>query len=85
MHEVNPHWTAQRRKGLRRPGKSDVLDAQAVARHLREEGEGLPLVQAETVVTASLQIWSRLRDDLVLDMARLRNRLHALLLLCGPE
>src|SRR5262249_17297805 len=71
--------------GLRRPGKSDVLDAQAVARLLREEGESLPLVQAETVATASLQLWSRLRDDLVLDMTRLRNRLHALLLLFDPE
>lgn len=82
VHEVNPRWTAQRRRGLRRPGKSDVLDAQAVARLLREEGESLPLVQAETVASASLQLWSRLRDDLVLDMTRLRNRLHALLLLC---
>jgi hypothetical protein len=36
-HEVNPRWTAQRRRGLRRPGKSDVLDAQAVARLLRQE------------------------------------------------
>jgi transposase len=85
VHEVNPRWTAQRRRGLRRPGKNDVLDAQAVARLLREEGESLPLVQAETVATASLQLWSRLRDDLVLDMTRLRNRLHALLLLCDPE
>jgi transposase len=85
VHEVNPRWTAQRRRGQRRPGKSDVLDAQAVARLLREERESLPLVQAETVVSASLQLWSRLRDDLVLDMTRLRNRLHALLLLCDPE
>src|ERR1051326_4118412 len=85
VHEVNPRWTAQRRRGLRRPGKSDVLDAQAVARLLREEGESLPLVQAETVASASLQLWSRLRDDLVLDMTRLRNRQHALLLLCDPE
>ena len=54
-------------------------------RQLREEGESLPLVQAETVVSASLQLWSRLRDDVVLDMTRLRNRLHALLLLCDPE
>jgi transposase len=50
VHEVNPRWTAQRRRGLRRTGKSDVLDAQAVARLLREEGESLPLVQADTVV-----------------------------------
>jgi hypothetical protein len=31
VHEVNPRWTAQRRRGQRRPCKSDVLDAQAVA------------------------------------------------------
>src|SRR5262249_28347663 len=68
VHEVNPRWTAQRRRGLRRPGKTDVLDAQAVARLLREERESLPLVQAEDAVVASLQLWSRLRDDLVLDM-----------------
>ncbi len=85
VYEVNPRWTAQRRRGLRRPGKTDALDAQAVARLLREEGESLPLVQAEEVAVASLQLWSRLRDDLVLDMSRLRNRLHALLLLCDPE
>ena len=55
------------------------------ARLLREEGDTLPLVQAETVISASLQLWSRVRDHLVLDMTRLRNRLHALLLLCDPE
>jgi transposase len=44
VHEINPRWTARRRRGLRRPGKNDVLDAQAVARLLREEGESLPLV-----------------------------------------
>ena len=85
VHEINPRWTAQRRRGLRRPGKTDALDAQAVARLLREEGESLPLVQAEEPAVASLQLWSRLREDLVLDMTRLRNRLHALLLLCDPE
>lgn len=85
VHEINPRWTAQRRRGLRRPGKTDALDAQAVARLLREEGESLPLVQAEEPAVASLQLWSRLREDLVMDMTRLRNRLHALLLLCDPE
>ena len=81
VHEVNPRCTAQRRRGLRRPGKSDALDAQAVARLLREESESLPLVQPETVVSASLQLWGRLRDDVVLYTTRLRNRLHAFLLL----
>jgi transposase len=85
VHEVNPRWTAQCRRGLRRPGKTDALDAQAVARLLREEDESVPLVQPEEPAVASLQLWSRLREDLVLDMTRLRNRLHALLLLCDPE
>ena len=31
MSEVNPRWTARRRRGLRRPGKSDVLGALAFA------------------------------------------------------
>jgi transposase len=52
---------------------------------LREDGHGLQLVQPETVEEASVQLWSRLRDDLVMDMTHLRNRLHALLLLCDPE
>jgi transposase len=68
---------------MRRPGKSDVLDARAAAQLLRDEQ--LPIVQLETVEVASIQLWSRLRDDLVTDMTRVRNRLHALLLLCDPE
>src|ERR687887_1877999 len=32
VHEVNPRWTAQRRWTQRRLGKSDPLDAQAIAR-----------------------------------------------------
>ena len=85
VHEVNPRWTAHRRRTLRRPGKSDALDGQAIARLLREEGASLPLVQADDLPVASLQLWSRLREDVVGDMTRLRNRLHALLLLCDPE
>jgi hypothetical protein len=72
VHEVNPRWTAHRRRGLRRPDNTDVPDAQAVARLLREERESLPLVQAEDAAVASLQLWSSLRDDLVLDMSRLQ-------------
>jgi transposase len=85
VHEVSPRWTAQRRRTMRRPGKSDRLDAHAVARLLREEAETLPVVVAEEPEIASVQLWSRLREDLVTDMTRLRNRLHALLLLCDPE
>jgi transposase len=85
VHEVSPAWTAHRRRTMRKPGKSDRLDAQAVARLLRDEGHTRPVIVAEEPDVASIQLWSRLRDDLVADMTRVRNRLHALLLLCDPE
>jgi transposase len=85
VHEVSPRWTAQRRRTMRRPGKSDRLDAYAVARLLREEAATLPLILPEEPEVAAVQLWSRLREDLVADLTRLRNRLHALLLLCDPE
>jgi transposase len=85
VREVSPRWTAHRRRTMRRLDKSDPLDAQAVAPLLREDGAHLPLVQAEDPTAAAVQLWSRLREDLVHDMTRVRNRLHALLLLCDPE
>ncbi len=85
VHEVSPKWTAQRRRTMRKPGKSDRLDAHAVAQLLREEADALPLVLPEESAAASVELWSRLRDDVVADMTRLRNRLHALLLLCDPQ
>src|SRR5262245_10184437 len=85
VHEVSARWTAQRRRTMRRPGKSDRLDAHAVARLLREEGAALPVVLPEEPEVATVRLWSRLRDDLVADTTRVRNRLHALLLLCDPE
>ena len=85
VHEVSPKWTAERRRTMRKPGKSDRLDAHAVARLLREEGDSLPVVLPEEPEVATLQLWSRLRDDFVVDMTRVRNRLHALLLVCDSE
>jgi hypothetical protein len=40
------------------PGKSDRLDAHAVARLLREETETLPPVLAEEPEVATVQLWS---------------------------
>jgi transposase len=85
VHEVCPRWTAERRRTMRRPGKSDRLDAHAVARLLREEAGTLPVVRPDDPEIAAVQLWSRLREDLVADATRVRNRLHALLLLCDPE
>lgn len=85
VHEVNGRWTAARRRGMRRPGKSDRLDAHSVAQLLREEQDTLPRVYAEDDEQASVQLWSRVQAELTKDMTRLMNRLHDLLLACDPE
>jgi transposase len=84
VHEVSGKWTAQRRRGMRRPGKSDRIDAHSVAMLLREERATLPRVYAEDDALASVQLWSRLEQELSDDRTRLLNRLHNLLLLCDP-
>ncbi len=84
VHEVSGRWTAQRRRGMRRPGKSDRLDAHSVATLLREERATLPRVFPEDDELASVQLWSRLESELSEDRTRLLNRLHNLLLLCDP-
>ena len=45
-----------------------------MARLLREEAATLPAVLLEDPATATAQLWSRQRDDLVAAMTRLRNR-----------
>jgi transposase len=85
VHEVSGRLTAKRRKGAIRPGKSDRLDAHAVALLLREEAVRLPQVLAQDDATAAVQLWSRTQAELTKDMTRLMNRLHDLLLLCDPE
>ncbi len=85
VHEVNGRWTAGRRRGMRKPGKSDRLDARSVAQLLREERPTLPRVYAEEDELAPVQLWSRLAAELTEDRTRLLNRLHNLLLLCDPQ
>ncbi len=84
VHEVSGRWTAQRRRGMRKPGKSDRLDARAVAQLLREEAETLPRVYAEEDPLAAVQLWSRMQAETTADITRLINRVHALLLFCEP-
>ncbi len=85
VHEVSGRLTAKRRTRAVRPGKSDRLDAHAVALLLREEAARLPRVLAQDDQTAAVQLWSRTQAELTKDMTRLINRLHDLLLLCDPE
>ncbi|HZP97759.1 MAG TPA: IS110 family transposase [Candidatus Limnocylindria bacterium] len=85
VREVSGRVTARRRAGMVRRGKSDRLDAHAVAVVLREEQDRLPRVFADDEETAWVQLWSRTQAELTKDMTRLVNRLHDLLLLCDPE
>jgi transposase len=83
VFEINPRWTAERRGRSRRIDKSDHADARAITRLLREEGNRLPRVNPDDATTP-LAILTRERDDLVADITRNRNRLHAELLRVDP-
>lgn len=81
--EVNPRLTATMRRGSRERGKSDRLDARAVARVVRQEGEALPVVQPDDVTTI-LAVLVAERDGAVAEATRLRNQLHQVLLQLDP-
>jgi transposase len=81
--EVNPRQTAAMRRGSRERGKSDRLDALAVARVVRQEGETLPLVRAEDVTTV-LAVLVAERDAALAEATRLRNQLHQVLIQLDP-
>lgn len=83
VYEVNPCWTAERRQRGRKHGKSDRLDAHAVAKLVREEGASLPPVHADDE-TAVLDALVTERDAALAEATRLRNQLHQLLLQLDP-
>jgi transposase len=84
VYEVNARWTALQRRGARRAGKSDRLDAHAVAQFARREAPRLPRVQADDI-TATLDLLTRERATAQSDAIRLRNQIHALLLQLDPH
>jgi transposase len=84
VYEVNPRWTAAGRRRARRPGKTDRLDARAVALFVRQEAPSLPRVGADDV-TAILDLLTTQREAAVGETTRLRNQLHALLLQVDPQ
>jgi transposase len=83
VYEVNPRWTAMGRRRARKPGKTDRLDARAVALLVRQEASALPRVHAEDD-TAVLDLLTREREAAVAESIRLRNQIHALLLQTDP-
>ena len=84
VFEISPHWTSRLRRNNRRQGKSDRLDARAVARCVREEAPDLPLVHPEDE-SAILDLLSTERDAPIAEATRLRNQIHALLTQIDPE
>jgi transposase len=84
VYEVNPRWTADRRRRARKPGKSDRLDAHAVAKLVHEEAATLPCVAADDD-TAVLDLLVTERDAALAEATRLRNQVHQLLLQVDPD
>ena len=84
VHEVNARWTAAGRRRARTPGKSDGLDARAVALVVWREAGALPPIAADDE-TGVLDLLVTEREGLVVETTRLRNQLHQLLLQLDPD
>ena len=72
--EVNPRLTAGMRRGGRARGKSDRLDALAVARVVQREGNALPAVQPDDA-RAVLAVLVADRDGALAEATSIRNHL----------
>jgi transposase len=79
VFDINPRWTAVRRRSARRPGKTDKLDATVVAHLVRQEATTLPRVLPEDE-TALLDLLTTEREGALGEASRLRNQIHALIL-----
>lgn len=84
VYEINTRWTALGRRSARKPGKTDRLDASAVALFVRREAPALPRVFVDDA-TAVLDLLATERESAVVEATRLRNQLHALLMQFDPE
>ena len=84
VFEINPRWTAAGRRRARKPGKTDRLDARAVALFVRQEAPLLPVVRTEDD-SATLNLLSTERDQVSAEIVRLRNQIHALIVHVDPE
>lgn len=80
--EVNPRLTAGMRRGGRARGKSDRLDALAVARVVAQEGAGLPTVHPDDASTVLAELVAD-RESARAEATRIRNQLHQVLARLG--
>ncbi len=84
VYEINPRWTAERRRRTRKVDKNDRLDAHAVARLVREDGPTLPQVTSEDE-SIVLDVLVSEREAVLAETVRLRNQLHQVLLQLAPD
>jgi transposase len=84
VYEINARWTALRRRSAHKPGKTDELDAHAIALFVCQEGTELPRVLLEDETTV-LELLTGQREIAQAEATRLRNQIHALLLHLDPE
>jgi transposase len=84
VYEINTRWTAIGRRSARRPGKTDSLDANAIALLVMREVASLPAVHAEDE-TVLLDVLTSEREAALAEATRLRNQIHALLMQVDPE
>lgn len=80
--EVPPHLSRRERLRTRRAGKSDPGDALAIARVTVRETELPPIRRVDPTTEVGLLLAAR--DDLLADATRIRNRLHADLVVLVP-
>jgi len=80
--EVPPQLSHRERLRTRRAGKSDPGDALAIARVTLREAELPPVRLPDS--SRELQLLVEARDDLVAEATRIRNRLHADLVVLVP-
>jgi transposase len=80
--DIATHLTAQGRKSSRRRGKDDETDSITIARVALREPD-LPRLTIDQL-DADLKLLVDARDQLVAEATRVRNRLHALLLVIAP-
>jgi transposase len=82
VREVPPHLSRVERRRTRRPGKSDPGDALAIARVTARETNLPPIRLPDR--TSELALLLEAREDLIGEATRVRNRLHAHLLVLLP-
>jgi len=82
VREVPPHLSRRERLRTRRAGKSDPGDALAIARVAAREADLPPIRRADP--TTELGLLVAARDDVLAEATRIRNRLHADLVVLVP-